>query len=318
MTTPTSSTTLFNTWPWMVGIHNNTEKGIINIPDAIDPVCDNDQRLSVKDLIVQHCNEIDQVRKGLINHPLYNAMKHDDLFILRFILSHKCHIKKSIKAACHTLEFRKQHQLDDHDIRYVKPEHSFASDSIQRYMKYCTNDAFRFTLPDAQWGIVAFICLDGMDTNGLAKNVPEEDWLPIFIYSSEWAFQWQDYITRTTGRLTKSIRIIDVSQVSIHNTNSENTRREGNVMGIMEDCYPQLLQSLFVCHAPIWIQIPWRMIRPLLPKRVASKIDFINPIKNEKERQRLLQYISIENLPTRYGGKNETWPVDFPLPSTVK
>jgi hypothetical protein len=31
----------------------------------------------------------------------------------------------------------------------------------------------------------------------------------------------------------------------------------------------------------------------------------------------LLKYISMENLPSRYGGKNQVWPVDFPLPSKI-
>jgi hypothetical protein len=59
-------------------------------------------------------------------------------------------------------------------------------------------------------------------------------------------------------------------------------KRDGEAMGIMEDCYPQLLQSIFICNPPVWIQIPWRMFRPFLPKRVVSKFDFIAPEKNEK------------------------------------
>jgi len=46
-----------------------------------------------------------------------------------------------------------------------------------------------------------------------------------------------------------------------------------------------------------------------MPKRLVSKIDFIRPEKNEKERKRLYKYIAEENLPTCYGGKNTGWGV---------
>lgn len=88
----------------------------------------------------------------------------------------------------------------------------------------------------------------------------------------------------------------------------ELVKRDGKVMGIMEDCYPQLLQAIYICHAPAYMQIPWRLLRPLLPKRVTSKIDFIAPCNNEKECQRLFQYVTLEHLPTRFGGANNKWP----------
>lgn len=287
----------------------------LNDDDVVDSIVPNDPRLLIKDLLVQHRKVIDQVQQGIMNHPLYDQQKHDDIFILRFVISHKGHIKKSIKALSHTLEFRKQHHLDDTDIRFVKPEHSFAKDAIHRYMGYVHDHALQFTLPDIQYGgIVAYIKVSGIDTHGLVKNVNEEDWLLCFLYYSEWTFQWQDYISRTTGRLTKSIRLIDLSDISLNMISTDNAKREGKIMGMMEDCYPQLLQSLYVCNAPIWIQVPWRMIRPLLPKRVAGKFDFINPIKNHIERQRLIQYISMDNLPKRFGGNYETWPVAYPIP----
>jgi len=48
--------------------------------------------------------------------------------------------------------------------------------------------------------------------------------------------------------------------------------------------------------------------------RVVEKIDFINPLKDEKERKRLYKHIAPEHLPEKFGGKNKQWPVDFPPP----
>ncbi len=50
-------------------------------------------------------------------------------------------------------------------------------------------------------------------------------------------------------------------------------------------------------------------MRNIMPKRLVSKIDFIRPDKNDKERKRLYKYITEENLPLCYGGKNAGWGV---------
>jgi hypothetical protein len=60
-----------------------------------------------------------------------------------------------------------------------------------------------------------------------------------------------------------------------------------------------------------------RLGRYLMGKtRVVNKFDFITPEKSAKERNRLFKYISEDNLPVRFGGKYESWPVAF-LPPVV-
>jgi CRAL/TRIO domain len=303
----TSASPSSSTWPWLEG------RGL-TIAEKIPPVTALDDRPSVVDLISEHRSSIDQVRTELETDPLYSPSKHDDLWILRFLLSHNMRVKLAVKKAKYTLAFRKEHQLDRQDIRYAERYSGFAGESCTRYMKYCAKDAATFVIPDGQRGVMEIICLGGMDHHSLVKNLDESDWLPIFLFSSEWTHQWLDYITRTTGRLTKSIRIVDMSGVTMQGISIENSRREGKVMAVMEDCYPQMLQSMFLCHAPVWVQMPWRLICPILPKRVVSKIDFVDPVKSASDRKRLLRYVSLEHLPVRYGGEYEEWPVTFERP----
>jgi hypothetical protein len=52
----------------------------------------------------------------------------------------------------------------------------------------------------------------------------------------------------------------------------------------------------------------------LFPKK-ARKTDFLaDPETNARDRDRHLKYNSLENLPARYGGQNDIWPLDFPPP----
>lgn len=296
-------------WPWMKGID-------VAIADPIPPVNEYDERPSVKELIEKKRKIIDLVKADLADEPLYDASKHDDLWILRFVLSHGKK-KRAVKAAKVTMAFRQTHKLDDEDFRAFPPAGPRTHPRgkvFKDYLQYCNDDALNFCVPDAKRGVIGFLDVPGIHQHELVKHFPEEEWLPAFLYMSEWSHQWLDYVTRTTGRLTKTLRIANTDGIRVKHINSENQKRDGKAMGIMEDCYPQLLQGIFVCNSPPWIQIPWRIVRPFLPKRVVAKIDFVSPEKNEKERKRFLNYISQENLPVRFGGEKKEWPAIFPVP----
>jgi CRAL/TRIO domain len=290
----------------------------VALADPIAPVIPQDDRRSVKELIDENRQLIGSVVRELSADPLYDANKHDDLWVVRFLLSHKKKVKPSVKAAKYTLAFRAEHELDDRDIRYFPFDTECPNDHFKRYRKYVSDDTFRNVIPDPQRGMIGIYNLAGIDQPGLVANVDESDWLPVFRYLSEWTFQWLDFITRTTGRLTKVVRIVDAAGISLARLRPEVFKRDCRAMGVMEDCYPQMLQMVFICHAPSWIQVPWGILRPILPKRVVEKIDFMVPEKRDKERARLLKYISEEHLPVRFGGTNGVWPVDFPPPlSTI-
>lgn len=298
-------------WPWMKGC-------AVSIADPTSPDDPNDDRPSAKLLIEKHRQLIDQVASELRADPLYDANKHDDVWIVRFLLSHKAKVKPSVKAAMFTLSFRNKHKLDEKDVRFSPPRQDTSYEPVQRMLKYCQDDTFTYVLPDLECGaVIGFVQFSGIDQHAVVNHVDESDWLSAFLYISEWTHQWLDYVTRTTGRLTKSVRIVDVADVSMAKINHDYARRFGKIMKVMEDCYPQLLQAIFICHAPSLVQVPWRVFRPLMPTRVVEKFDFIAPKQREKERKRLLKFISLEHLPVRFGGMNETWPVEFDPPSTV-
>lgn len=314
MSVPTSTTTT-TTWPWLSD--GMTMMMIADPP--IPPIDSYDDRPSVVSLISEHRTVIDKVRSALLNDPLYDSDKHDDLWILRFVLSHKRNVTSAVRAAKYTLAFRKKHQLDEKDIRYMSPSEN---ESLQRYMKYVRDDAIRLVVPDRQRSVILFIDIGGVNQHGLAANVKESDWLPSYLHYNEMAFQWIDSITRTTGRLTKLVRIIDGRNIQWNALSIECSRRDGVVMKLTEDCYPQLLAGMYICDAPSYIQVPWRMIRPLFPPRVLQKFDFISSPNtnhhsvNQDYQRLLLPHICEDHIPSRYGGLYKPWPVEFTLPSS--
>lgn len=287
-------------WPWMKGIDTP-------VAMPVPPVSSDDDRPSVQELLDQHRDKIDKIAAGLTDHPLYQPSKHDDVWILRFWLSHQ-KSKKAIDAAKATLEFRSNHKLDETDIRANAP-HKITDPShpVHVFLSYTQDGAICYVHPDASRGVVAFLNFKKIhQQHVMVKEQPESLWLLVFMYFSEWSFQWLDYVTRTSGRLTKSIRMVDMTDTAMGDVNKEFVRRVGKAMGVMEDCYPQLLDGLYACNPPSVVHVLWTMIRPIMPKRVVAKIDFMTPANNEKELRRLHRYISNEHLPTEFGGIKTT------------
>ena len=293
--------------------------------DPIEPVDKLDKRPAVKDLIQEHRSAIDAVAKELKSDALFDPSKHDDLWILRFVLSH-CKSKKkttdktlakAAAAAKATLVFRKEHKLDDEDLRAHVPSaratHPLAKD-MSKYLSLCADDAMVVCIPDRRRGPVSFIQYMSIDQEAVVEQMDESRWMPAFLFPNEFLHQWLDYTTRTTGRLTKNVRLVGMEGAKLGSVNSEHERRNSKAMSVMEDCYPQLLQAIFVCDPPTWILASWRLVKVFFPKRVKEKFDFISPKANEKERRTLLKYISKENLPSKFGGERTEWPVQFPLP----
>jgi hypothetical protein len=154
--------------------------------------------------------------------------------------------------------------------------------------------------------VVTYIDIGKLDTHVLGSSLDVDDWVAGLTYVNEYNYQWLDYISRTTGRLTKSIRIVNIGTASIGQVDFSCQQSYTKAVAQMEDCYPQAVSQIFVCFAPSWIYLPWKAIKPLLPQRVVSKMDFLHPIKNHADLQTILTKVPKSMLPVTFGGTNTT------------
>eukprot|EP00529_Nitzschia_sp_RCC80_P024090 CAMPEP_0113471450 /NCGR_PEP_ID=MMETSP0014_2-20120614/16982_1 /TAXON_ID=2857 /ORGANISM="Nitzschia sp." /LENGTH=441 /DNA_ID=CAMNT_0000364081 /DNA_START=87 /DNA_END=1412 /DNA_ORIENTATION=- /assembly_acc=CAM_ASM_000159 len=152
--------------------------------------------------------------------------------------------------------------------------------------------------------VVTYIDIGKLDTHVLGSNLDVDDWVAGLTYVNEYNYQWLDYLSRTSGRLTKSIRIVSLQSASIQQVDFTCQQCYTKATQQMEDCYPQAVAQIFVCFAPSWIYVPWKAIKPLLPQRVVSKIDFLHPLQNEDDLQTILTKVPKTMLPKSFGGSN--------------
>lgn len=293
-----------------------------------------DDRPFISDLLTKHSVAIksvhdtiqaDDFARGIYNKPS-NAKRYDDIWILRFVLSHKGSVKSASKAALNTIKFREEKKINElGDIRHrlrnygdLDDAKRFSGESLagwELFNSFCGENAAVQTVPDDNRGLILFCDVGQIDMDRVAEEMLEEIMTEYLIHLNEAVFQILDGITRRTGRLTKHMKLIDLGNVQLRNMNRTYLKRDGAINSMLEDYFPQLTGTVFVVNSPVWVSTFWAMLRPFFPKRMVQKIDFLPSIqksKNKSSKKHLkpvFRYISEEHYPERYGGKNQQWPM---------
>lgn len=300
-------------WPWM----KDTKCRLDHPIEHVDPY---DKRPPVKAMILKHRNEIDALRKQLEVHPLYVGSKHDDLWLMRFLFSHRMNQQMALDAATNTLEFREKYNLDEWDIRHIEvkasemreTDYPFAEAAAKMFDCYDAEDTMIYYVPDPKRGVVGFLHLEGRNQHRMAERLTQQDYFEAHLFSTEWKFQWLDYLTRSTGLMTKYLSIADCLGCHRGMMNKHSKHMDSVAAKSMEDKYPQLLGSMVIVNAPIWINVVFAIIKPFVPKRLLEKINLIKPLKRERDLHALQEYMSLRDLPRRYGGHMIEWPPPSP------
>eukprot|EP00980_Cylindrotheca_fusiformis_P007584 scaffold1580_cov116-Cylindrotheca_fusiformis.AAC.19 len=291
-----------------------------------------DRRPLINDLLQEHADAISSVRDAIIANEdgkaIYekgeNSLRYDDIWILRYLLSHKGSVKSASKAALNTILFREEkklnelgdirHRLKNHGVR--KSQSSGTSEPLpgfEMYERYCDENAAFVTQPDKDRGVILYCDVGQIDQNGIAGGMSEDDIKEWVLHTNEAIFQVLDDVTRRTGRLTKQMKMIDLGNASLRKMNFAYIKRDAACSKAFEDFYPQLLGTMFIANCPSWVGAAWSALRPFFPKRLAEKIDFLPSMSkmkgNKSQLKPILKYVSEENLPARYGGRNKEWPL---------
>lgn len=288
--------------------------------------CPEDTRPAVRDLLAQHRKKLAALRGLVEDHEHFQPGRHDDLWLLRFLLSHGGKPAVAAAKARGAITFRHARRLDEVDLKLLWPrtdvvqataaDHFFAEGTAWQHFrsasaKYdtcCGPDALIHLWPDPDRSIITIIKMAGLDMNALAHTLTNAEQACVAQYYIEWASQLCDFVTRRTGRLTKSIRLVEARGMALTAINKEYLKRDAAIAAETEDFYPQLLASIYICHSPGWLQIVWRVLRPLFPKRFVEKMDMIQPATNKGEVRRLRRHLDPAHLPTSFGGQCEASP----------
>ncbi len=307
------------------------------------PSSEHDDRPLISDLLKEYGPAIEAVRENLKSNQNFqlnngtsgcsasasasassststsspSSPRYDDIWILRYLLSHQKNVQNASKAALATMRFREEHKLNDQclDVSSMIPnfnqsrEHIHSSFyGIRDNMK--SRDAIYTSQPDLNRGVLTIFTLKNLDLKKMDEDMSDDDMRYMSLMNKEAVYRILDAVTRKTGRLTRQMKILDLDGFTLKMVSMSYLKRDGRASKSVEDYYPQLLGTTYVVNAPSWIGQVWNTIRPLFPKRFVDKVHIFG--KKEKKAnilKKLLRYISEEDLPDRYGGKNESWPL---------
>jgi len=305
----------------MMNSNNKSTSSNINI--KWDP---HDDRPFVKDLLHEHAKAIADVRKNILSDQaiiekplLWDPKRYDDLWILRFLLSHKGKVKSASSAALRTIQFREEFKLNQAgDLRHIirnfggveRKEGQAEIPSYSVWNTACGDHAFIATQPDPNRGLLIYMDIGKLDMPQLYGKMTKEETKMTRIYQNEAHYQVSDEVTRRTGRLTKISLIFDYATFSLSQLSRKFSNRDAEISKELEDYFPQLISSIYIANAPGWAISMWAIARKILPKRLLEKFDLVpTNTASQKVYPPILRHISETNLPKRFGGQNKEWPL---------
>ena len=85
-------------------------------------------------------------------------------------------------------------------------------------------------------------------------------------------------------------------------------KRDSRIKKKLEDFYPQLLRSVLFINAPSAAQSVWNMFSPMFPTRIVDKVNVVAPQKRSQDLVYFEKFLTVDDLPERYGGNLTRWP----------
>ena len=263
-------------------------------------------RESVRKLVQHHAEALEQLRLAVQHDALYHPERHDDLFLLRFLLSHHRKggdgVAAAAKAVRATLAYRHKWGMDADDLPCGGPEGLKVPAVAKMWAILREPHAITYYCPDPRRGMLLIATPALLDFHRAVATMTDEEQGISHRMATEWMFRFCDRVTRRTGYLTKYVRIIDLSGVRLSHISRDFQRRDAQIAKLLEEHYPQLLGNVFLCHAPGFMHAVFAGLRQLMPRRVVEKVDFLQPRRSARDRSRLLEYVTIEHLPASLGG----------------
>lgn len=280
-----------------------------------------EERPNIPNLLQQYAAEIQEVKILLQENELYqaNLTFYDDIWILRFLLSHNRNTISSANAALKTIQFREENKLNEiGDIRSKIPtlDHDLAKDmfpSVLKLNKHMKPWGYIHFLPDENRSLISYFALNNINMKALSDDLGYDGIKEVYIILNESSYQILDSISRSTGKLTKLLKVVDFENVRLRDFSMSYLKNDAKVTKALEDYYPQMLGMLVVVNSPSWFRKVWNILKPFFPKRFVEKVKVLQSLENmnEKDLKALFSYVSYENYPKRLGGLNESWPLPY-------
>jgi hypothetical protein len=164
-----------------------------SLMNPASPVTQYDARPAVRDLLDKHLSDVAAVRALVANDALYKPAVHDNLWLLRFVLSHSKH-EEAARAAKATMQYRFDSGFDQGlATDPVKNWPGPHSPQLQKFFSLVKDSTtFQCYWPDYNRGPLLLIDLKKID--GAMEKMTFQENLEHFMHFNEWTYQVKNFL----------------------------------------------------------------------------------------------------------------------------
>ena len=267
------------------------------------PILLSPRALVVDDLLRKHEGAVRSLLEAVRGHRHFDEAVHDDLFLLRYVLSYP-KPKAAIKALTNALDTRAALKLDACRKEVMgMPGRDWCQRRVRSWGHLLPAQLLQ---PDANGALALYVDARDMDMHQIL-TIPRDDFNLAQRTTMEFIFQRMDRATRSTGAIIKYMRIVNLSGVSLSKVSPRFVRRDAEDNKELQPLYPQLLGAVIFVNPPSTLDVLYRTLLPLLPKKITEKTIILSPLKRKKDLDKLvaLTGYSLDELPAKCGGAME-------------
>ena len=238
------------------------------------------KREKVEDLLASHADALVSLRAAvgdkLPDGPeAGTGVQFDDIFLLRYLLSHKGDVAKATEPLLETLKWREDNA---ETLASLKTIHDIPNAST--FLRFQTVGDIGTTF--AGW--TTFVVRTAhSDLTSLMNAMSVQEVSDYLTFSKE--LQWRDCDKRTreTGMLVKNISVIDMQAFSLFGADRRFFAALGDSSKKSAIVYPQLLGATICVNAPSFIQLIIKAFSPFMPQSALDKQRFCKVKDTRKE-----------------------------------
>lgn len=230
-------------------------------------------------------------------HVVGDSTPYDDIWALRFVLSHP-EDADAARAAAETLRWRAE-----------KKEMLAAAATGERPKRFEVMERLVVAQyhGETSTGAPLYIIRAGIsNTVALTTEHTHDEVVEFMMYRKEIGFLLCDAITRKTRKLTKLVTVNDLSHVSLlAGTDKRFTAVLGAASKLSETLYPQLLDRAVLINAPYIFGAIWSIIKGMVSTKTRAKVALCGTSDTRKgdiSKCPFAKLINLHTVPSFLGG----------------
>jgi len=260
----------------------------------------------VKKLIAKHKDEIDKLKKQAQKVAGFNPKEHDDIFLLRYILSHGT-AKKALPNVEFTIEYRTNPE-NKYYLDMMKNNGIFEFGVFPKLVELGLSMSQFHCKPAKDGGPVMLVRQPRVNMATLLDIWTHDEMVLMNNLQKEHAFLECDRVTRETGRLTKFTLVTDFRGMKFQRPDNRIMNSFSESSKLAEKIYPQLVETTVLTNAPSWSSWVIKLCRLFISKRTMEKFRLCTADSRAGDATQcpyLKERFDMDAVPTFLGGNCE-------------